>query len=98
MQAPSTSANPIFEEFKRIDGVDMLKLHELEGSAFEDAFMAEINNFKDAMKGVNGDDVAAALILKDEGRTDLLEKLHQREIHVVGEVDEDTKFKDLVFE
>jgi hypothetical protein len=76
----------------------MSKLHELEGSAYEDAFMAEVNNFKDAQKGVNGDDVAAALILRDEGRMDLVERLHRREIHVFGEVDEDTRFEDLVFE
>jgi hypothetical protein len=75
-----------------------MKLHQLEGLAYEEVYLAEVENFKDPEKGVNGDDVAAALILRDEGRADLLSRLHRREIHVVGEVDEDTRFEDLVFE
>jgi hypothetical protein len=74
------------------------KLHQLEGCDYETAFMNEVSNFKDAAKGVNGDDVAAALILKDEGQTNLLEKLYRREIHVFGEVHEDSTFADLIFE
>lgn len=73
-------------------------MHELQGLAYEKVYEAEVGNFKNARRGVNGNDVTAALILKDAGRMDLLEKLHQREIHVVGEVDEDSTFADLVFE
>jgi hypothetical protein len=74
------------------------KLHGLEGFDYEQEYMKEVENFKDAAKGVNGDDIAAALILRDEGRIDLLRKLHQRKMHVVGVVDEDSNFEDLEFE
>jgi hypothetical protein len=74
------------------------KLHELQGIEYERVYEVEVANFKHARQGVNGNDVAAALILKDEGQTDLLEKLYQRQIHVVTDVDEGTKFSDLVFE
>jgi hypothetical protein len=55
----------------------------------------EVSHFKDA---ANGDDVAAALILRDEGRTDLLERLHNRKIHCVVAVYEESRFEDLEFE
>jgi hypothetical protein len=74
------------------------KLHELQGEAYEDVYMQEVWNFTDPYKGVNGEDIAACLILRDVGRTDLLERLHRREIHVVGRIDEDAKFEDLEFE
>jgi hypothetical protein len=76
----------------------VIQLHELEGSDYEDVYLQEVGNFKDAAHGVNGDDVAAALILRDAGRMDLLGRLHRREIHVVGRVDEDSTFQDLEFE
>jgi hypothetical protein len=72
-------------------------LHELTGSDYEVVFMHEVENFRDAGSGVAGDDVAAALICRDEGRLDLVGRLRRREIHVVGEVDEDTHFSDLEF-
>jgi hypothetical protein len=74
------------------------RLHELEGSDYEDAFMKEVEFFKDAQRGVDGNDVAAGLILRDEQQFELLRRLHQREIHVVVGVDEETKFEDLEFE
>ena len=74
------------------------KLHGLEGFDYEQAYLEEVSNFKDAALGVDGNDVAAALILKDEGRTDLLDRLHKREIHCVVSVDEESRFEDLQFE
>jgi len=73
-------------------------LHELQGLAYEDVYMKEVGSFKDSRLGVDGNDVAACLILRDEGRTDLLNRLHRREIHCVIEVDEYTRFADLEFE
>jgi hypothetical protein len=78
--------------------VSVTRLHELQGSAYEDVYLEEVGNFKDATSGVDGDDIAAALILRDEGRLDLLERLHRRELHTVVSVDEDTRFEDLEFE
>jgi hypothetical protein len=75
-----------------------LKLHELQGQAYEDVYMQEISNFKDAAAGVDGNDIAAALILLDEGRTDLLTQLRQGQVHVIGEIDEDSTFSELEFE
>ena len=75
-----------------------VKLHELEGLAYEIVFMEEVSQFKDAALGVNANDVAAALIVRDEGGDDLLERLYRREIHVVGEVDEESRFEELEFE
>ena len=77
--------------------IGIIKLHELEGSAYEQAYLAEIAKFKDAGNGVTHNDVAGALILRDNGRSDLLKKLHARLIYVVTEVDEDTIFSDLEF-
>ena len=74
------------------------KLHELEGSDYEDVYLMELWNFKDPQAGVDGDDLEAAFILSDTGRMDLLERLRRREIHVVGRVDEDSTFEDLEFE
>ena len=73
-------------------------LHDLQGSAYEHAFMAEVENFQDADKGVPGDDVAAALLLRDYGRTVLLQRLYRREITVVFPVDEDTTIEDLMLQ
>lgn len=72
--------------------------HDLQGSAYEHAFMAEVENFQDAHNGVPSGDVAAALILRDHGRTELLQRLHQREITVVSTADEDTVVEDLLFQ
>jgi hypothetical protein len=74
------------------------KLQGLEGFDYEQAYMEEVGNFKNAAKGVNGNDVAAALILRDERQFELLRRLRQREIHVAVEVDEGSKFEDLKFE
>jgi len=73
-------------------------LHSLQGSAYEQAYMAEVENFQDADKGVPADSVAAALLLRDHGRTELLQRLYRREITVVCTVDEDTTIDDLEFE
>ena len=71
----------------------------LQGSDFEDAYMKEVGNFKDARLGVPGDDVDAAMILRDAGEFELLRQVHQGEIHVVGQVDTDfDRFEDLIFE
>jgi hypothetical protein len=72
-------------------------LHGLQGEAYEIVYMQEVEFFKDAQSGVDGNDIAGALILRDGGRFDLLRKLHNREIHFFG-VDEDSKFEDLEFE
>lgn len=74
------------------------KLHGLEGFDYEQAYLEEVSNFKDAALGVSGDDVSAALILIDQGETNLLERLHRREIHCVVSVDEESRFEDLEFE
>jgi hypothetical protein len=80
-----------------MQGVEV-KLHKLQGVTYEKAFMDEIENFKNAVNGVPASDVAVALLLKDGGRPDLLEKLYGREIHVVGSINEDTKIEDLKFQ
>jgi len=72
--------------------------HDLKGLQYEAAYMAEVENFQDAHRGVPGNDVAAALILRDHGRTELLQRLYRREITVISNVDEDTSVDDLVFQ
>jgi hypothetical protein len=75
-----------------------INLHKLEGFDYEQAYMEEVGNFKNAAKGVDGYDVAAALILIDQGETNLLERLRRREIHCIVSVDEDSTFQELEFE
>jgi hypothetical protein len=74
------------------------RLHGLEGFDYEQAYLEEVSNFKDAALRVDGNDIVAALILRDERQFELLRRLHQRKIHVVGQVDEDSKLEDLKFE
>jgi len=73
-------------------------LHELEGEAYEEVFMQELMNFKNPQLGVDGNDIDAALILRDAGAVKLLKKLHDRRIHVMGKVDELSTFQELEFE
>jgi hypothetical protein len=75
-----------------------MKLQELQGSEYEDIYMQEVENFANAQRGVPGDDVTAALILRDANQLTLLALLHCRAIHVIGPVDENGRFEDLLFE
>lgn len=75
-----------------------MKLHELEGSDYEDVFQAEISNFVHPERGVDGNDVAAAIILRDAERSDLLMSLYRREIRTLSDVDEFTRLEDLEFQ
>ena len=72
-----------------------MKLNDLRGAAYDEVFREEVSKFK---AGKTGDDVRAAIILRDSGKMDLLRLLHKREIRVVVDVDEDTRLGDLRFE
>ena len=75
-----------------------LALRSLEGGEYDRVFMEELMNFKNPELGVDGNDIDAALILRDEGEMKLLKRLHDREIHVVGKVDDFSTFQELEFE
>jgi len=63
-----------------------------DGRAFEREYDAEVRCFALANAGVPGDDVEAALLLRQAGKTILLKMLHDGVIHVEGnvDIDEDT--------
>jgi hypothetical protein len=70
-----------------------------DGLEFERKFLNEVGFFISAERGVSGDDVEAAMILRNENKYDLLRLLHLRRVHVVGSVDgEIDKACDLEFE
>lgn len=72
--------------------------HNLNGLAYERAFLQEIEMFQNADQGVRADDVAAALLLRDHGKMELLGRLYRREITTATMVDEDTVLEDLLFQ
>jgi len=76
----------------------VVRLRDLDGEAYDVIFMQELMNFKNPELGVDGDDIDAALILRDEGRFGLLGMLHDRRIRVIGPVDELSMFSELEFE
>ena len=72
--------------------------HKLEGQAFEDAFLSECSCFLNAEKGVRGEDIEAAMLLRSENRYDLLQLLHLRRVQVIGDVSEGDTSEDLEFQ
>lgn len=71
---------------------------QVDGLQFEKEFQAEVNCFASAAVGVPGDDVEAALLLRQAGKTNALHLLHTGAIHVIGEVDVDEdRVEDLIF-
>ena len=73
------------------------KLFQLEGEEFETAFLSECTFFINAEGGVQADQIMAAMLLRDAGKYDILEKLHNRKIKAIGLIDEDTEVQDLEF-
>jgi hypothetical protein len=69
-----------------------------DGLEFEQRFLNEVGFFLNAQKGVNGNDVEAAMILRNEKKYDLLRLLHLRRVRVIGEIEEDDEAQDLQFE
>ena len=70
----------------------------LDGWRFEREYQMEVECFASAALGVPGDDVEAALLLRQAGKTNALRLLHQGAIHVLGKVDVDEdQVEDLVF-
>jgi len=62
-----------------------------DGLVLEKRFDTEVREFVNGATGVECDDVAAAILLRDSGRFDLLKALQQRLITVMNEeVDVDT--------
>jgi len=60
-----------------------------DGLAFEEMYEKEVACFHNAKTGVSHDNIAAALVLRAERRTDLLKLLHTGQIEAVGPVDFD---------
>jgi hypothetical protein len=69
-----------------------------DGLYFEGQFLKEIGFFLNAEKGVRGQDVEAAMLLREANHYDLLQLLHLRRVRVIGEVEEDDRAEDLEFE
>jgi hypothetical protein len=68
-----------------------------DGIVFERLYMKEIACFKNAHEGVRGDDGDAALLLREAGKMELVELLHQRVIRVVVSCREGTRWDELYF-
>ncbi len=69
-----------------------------DGWRFEKEYQMEVECFASAAVGVPGDDVEAALLLRQAGKTNALRLLHQGAIHVLGKVDVDEdQVEDLTF-
>ena len=69
-----------------------------DGLAFEQMYMSEVACFHNAKTGVDPDDVAAALVLRAEGKMELLRLLHEGKIEAMGSVDFDfDEVTDLMF-
>lgn len=73
------------------------RITQSDGLDFERRFMAMVDRFSGAERGVDGNDVFAALLL-EENNDPRLKHLLQRQIRTVGEVDEDSILEDLKFE
>ena len=74
------------------------KLFQLEGEEFETAFLSECTFFINAEGGVQADQIMAGMILRDAGKFDMLQLLHERKIRVLGSVEEDAELEDLEFQ
>ena len=57
-----------------------------DGLELERRFNSEVRDFVKCMTGVENDDVAAAILLRDAGNIAVLKALHQNIITVVGPV------------
>ena len=65
---------------------------------WEQEFQREVGFFSNAHKGVNENDVMAAMLARKEGKAVLLLALHSRELFVQGQVDDEVNaLKDLRF-
>ena len=60
-----------------------------DGFEFEQMYQQEVAQFANANTGVSGDNVEAAIILRDAGKLAALKLLHDGVIEVVGAVDLD---------
>jgi hypothetical protein len=60
-----------------------------DGLAFEEMYQKEVSYFHNAKTGVDHEQVAAALVLRVEGRMELLKLLHEGKIKVLRPVDFD---------
>lgn len=67
-----------------------------DGLLFEKLYDGEVAYFTN-IRAVCHDDVLGALLLRDEGYTDVLRLLHQQQIHVSRSVGDDDKAADLRF-
>lgn len=73
-----------------------VQIEQEDGIEFENKFMAMVARFRDADKGVSGEDVEAAMLL-EAAHDSRLEDLLAGRIHVAGIVDELTDVEDLEF-
>ena len=64
----------------------------MDGLEFEKQFIKEIDHFKDAEHGVDGDFVMAALVARREQKFDLLRLIHDRRVKPTQYIDDDDLF------